>query len=290
MRLRYIKKALFSSDRRVISKKFKKVFGFKPDLNNPKRFNEIINWRKLNERNPLFTKCTDKLLVREFVASCIGDKYLVPLLASGHSWESIQYKKLKEPFIIKTTHGSGGNKIVRGKSAENEQELEEQFTEWLKENYYYGLREWQYKGIKPLIIVEQLLIDKVGQIPTDYKFHCFNYNGEVELIVEVISTRFIDTRGAFYDQEWNRIPVEFTFPSPDNDIDKPDDFEEMCQIAKRLSSSFNYVRVDLYNLNNQIFFGELTFSPSSGLVKFTPDKWDFIFGEKLIKTGILEQK
>jgi hypothetical protein len=290
MRLRYIKKALFSSDRRVISKKFKKVFGFEPDLNNPKRFNEIINWRKLNERNPLFTTCTDKLLVRKFVASCIGEKYLVPLLASGQSWDAIHYKGLKEPFIIKTTHGSGGNRIIWDKSNERELELKELFTEWLKENYYYGLREWQYKNISPGIVVEELLQDGKGYVPADYKFYCFNYGAEIELIIEVTVGRFQNIQRAFYTEKWEKLPVEFGFPMCHDEISRPSNFDKMCDLTRKLARTFNYVRVDLYSVNDKIYFGELTFSPFSGLMKIKPDKWDFIFGEKLIKTGILEQK
>ncbi len=289
MKLKYLIKKFFSSDKAVIEKKFFKVFGFKPDLKTPKRFNEIINWQKLYLRNPLMTTCTDKVLVRSYVRDQIGEEYLIPLLAHGASWDEIGYKSLEEPFIIKTNHGSGGNKIIKDKSSEDEKGLKSQFSKWLTENYYYGLREWQYKNIKPAIVVEKLLLDENGQVPADYKFYCFNYGETTELLIEITLARFTNIKRAFYTEAWEKLPLQVAFPMYDEELLPPPNLDLMCDIARKLSKPFKYSRVDLYNLDGRIFFGEITFSPFSGLMRITPDEWDFILGEKLIKTGILKR-
>lgn len=288
MKLKYINKELFSNDRKVLEKKYAKAFGYKPDLDNPERFTEITNWQKLYKRDPLMTKCADKVLVRKYVAEKIGSEYLIPLLATGRSWDDINYDGLQAPFIIKTNHGSGDNKFVFDKNDASEVEMREQFTKLLKQNYYYGLREWQYKHIKPQILVEKLLFDENGHIPVDFKFHCFNYGDEIELIVGITVDRLGETKAVYYDESWNKLDLQWGVSNAGVSYPKPENWAEISLIAKKLAKDFNYVRVDLYNVLGKIYFGELTFSHYSGLTKLVPDKWDFILGEKFIKTGILK--
>ena len=164
------------------------------------------------------------------------------------------------------------------------------FASWLAENYYYGLREWQYKYIQPAIVVEKLLQDEAGQVPPDFKFHCFNYGNNIDVIVGITLDRFESPKNIFFDENWNQLDIEYGFPNVKTDIPPPENWIDMCVIAKKLAEGFKYVRVDLYSVSGRIYFGELTFSSFSGLSKFTPDSWDFTLGEKLIKTGILNQK
>ena len=281
-------KIKFGSDRRYLEKRYKKIFGFKPDLDDPKRFSEIINWIKLNVRNPLYTTCADKYAVRNFVRNNADEEILIPLLAYGKDWESINYSALEEPFIIKTTHSSGSVTIVRDKSVENETKIRNRVEAELKSNYYYGLREWHYKNIEPAIIVEKLLVDNEGNVPTDLKFHCFNNGDAIEIIFEPMLGRFVGTRAAFYTEAWERLPFENTYPQLGYEMQQPENFAELCRTARKLASHFRYVRVDLYSLDKRIYFGELTFTPTSGVTPFKPDKWDFFMGEKILATGMVK--
>lgn len=289
MRISQFKKKYLSSDKRTIKKKYKQVFGFEPNLKNPKRFTEIINWCKLHIRTKLMTQCSDKLAVRGYVKDKIGEEYLVPLLAYGKTWDSINFTQLESPFIIKTNHGSGGNKIVYDISKLDHLASKNQFSDWLRENYYCGLREWQYKNIKPQILVEKLLMNSENEIPDDYKFYCFNYGSEIELIIEITRGRFKQIKRAFYTEDWTKLPTQVAFPMCIEELKPPENFKLMCDLTRKLAKPFKYVRVDLYNVDGEIFFGELTFSPFSGLMKITPDEWDFVLGEKLLKTGVLNQ-
>jgi hypothetical protein len=280
---------LFISDQKYLEKKYLKRMGFKPDLTNPRRFTELINWKKLHDKDPLYVRCADKFAVREFIARNTDPQILVPLLAHGRKWSDIKFEELPAPYIIKTTHGSGQNVVIENWNSSLEQSLEKYFSDALMTNYYSDLREWQYKDIPPALIVEKLL-GEVGTLPPDYKIHCFNYGPDVEMIVEITGGRPNETWAAFHDSDWNRLDIEFTYPDSKKDVTPPKNLELMLSTATQLSSGFHYVRVDLYEVEGKLFFGELTFSPNSGFVKFKPDDWDYAFGEKMLATGILNKK
>lgn len=163
-------KVKLGSDRRYIRKRYKKIFGFEPNLDNPTRFSEVINWIKINNRNNIHSTCSDKLAVRDFVKKAANADILIPLLAHGSRWVDLNYCSLKEPFIIKTNHGSGQVRIIYDKRQESETDIRKDFESQLKENYYYGLREWQYKNIKPKILVEKLLQAETVSYQTTISF------------------------------------------------------------------------------------------------------------------------
>jgi hypothetical protein len=282
-------RAALVSDRRFLERRYKREIGVPLDLANPRRMTALLNWQKLYDHNPLYVRCADKLAVRSFVEERSGAEILVPLLASGGKWSDLDYSSLAEPFIIKTTHGQGANKIVLDKSVEDEAELRRFFARHLRRNHYSRLREWQYKDIKPALIVERLLLDEDGRIPTDYKFHCFHTDDGPDIIVNVLSRQDGEKRGANFDVSWKHLPFEAAVPMPDELPSRPPFLAELIQIAERLAAGFTYVRVDLYWVRGRAFFGELTFTPSSGLRRIEPDEWDFILGEKLLKAGILEK-
>jgi hypothetical protein len=267
--------------------RFKKVFGYNLNLKEPKTFNEKLQWKKFNDHNPIYTLCSDKYLVRKYVKEKIGDNYLVPLLYLTDRPEKIPFNELQPPYVIKANHGSGKIIFVYKKGNTEKKKILNETDGWLKENYYYYGKEWQYKNISPKIIIEKLLLDKNRNIPNDYKFHCFK--GKVEFI-QVDSDRFNDHKRTVFSKKWRKMPFIYSprkkhIDKPkykeDLTIKKPKLLKKMLDISESLSEDFNYVRVDLYSLANNIYFGELTFTGESGFGKFFPRKYDLIYGKKL---------
>ena len=286
-RIYHVYRFRMMSDESFIKWRFKQVFGRVPDLRNPKTLNEKIQWLKLHDRSPLHTQCADKYAVREYVAKTIGDEYLVPLLYHTVDPGDITPENLPDaPFIVKTTHGSSGGTIVRVKSEIDWELLRKELRQLLRVNYYHASKEWQYKDIKPRIVVEKLLLDQDENIPFDYKIHCFH--GQPK-IVQVDLDRFTDHKRNLYDTEWRLQPFtwcswEASKPLWPNGrgVPMPSQLEQMLHIAAKLSSEFLYVRIDLYDLDGQIFFGEITFHHGSGTEVFTPAEWDRKLGDMLI--------
>jgi TupA-like ATPgrasp len=260
--------------------------GGKLNLKDPRTLNEKLQWKKIYDKKSIYTLCADKYEVRNYIKKKIGGKYLIPLLHSTNDLSEIHFGKISPPFIIKTSHGSGQCIIVRNKDDVHKKIILKKCKKWLKCNHYWIWREPQYKNIKPLILIEKLLLNKKGQIPEDYKFHCFN--GKVEFIT-VNTDRFEkNPKMSFFDANWKLLP--FTWCPAENGkpiwginkkIKKPRNLNEMIKISKKLSKNFDYVRVDLYSLDNKIYFGELTLHPGAGLNPFSPDKYDLIYGNKL---------
>lgn len=268
----------YMPDELHIKLKFKKHLGYKLDLKNPKTLNEKINWLKLYDRTELHTKAADKYAVREYIEKKIGSQYLVPLLFHTKKPKEIIPNNLPDiPFIIKANHNSSGGIIVKDKTKVNWKKIRIQLKKLLRENYFYSSREWQYKNIEPRIVVEKLLTDKSNNIPDDYKFHCFN--GKVEFI-QLDLERHIDHKRNLYDSEWKFIPCEWKYKNG-KQLEKPESFEKMRELAEIIAKDFIYVRVDFYSLNDVIYFGELTFHSESGLGQFNPDSYDALFGSKL---------
>lgn len=272
----------------LIRWQYKKVFGKYPDLKNPQSLNEKINWLKLHDRDPLLTQCADKFAVREIIANKVGSEYLVPLYFQSTKANDLHPDFLPEvPCIVKTNHDSGGGVFIMDKNRVDWKEIRKQFTKRLKKNYYWRSKEWQYKNIVPRIIVEKLLLDDNGNIPMDYKVHCFNK--KVRMIQVDIGR---DTEYHFrnwYSRDWQREPYKwssvkgkgkFTDPSPE-DIEKPATLEKMIELSEILAEPFDYVRVDWYDLNGNLYFGELTFHHDSGLRPILPYEWDLKLGALL---------
>lgn len=259
--------------------RFKRMLGYSLNLKKPKTFNEKIQWLKLNDRSDLHTICADKFRVREYVKTKVDEKHLIPLFYFSPSSNDIKASNLPDfPVIIKTNHGSGSIYIVKDKNGFNFKKLRGKLKKQLKESYSNSKGEWQYKNIKPMILVEKLLIDKNGNIPSDYKLHCFN--GRVK-IIQIHTDRFTRHKISFYSAEWSLLPIRRQKIQNEPNLSKPRNLSEMINIAEKLASDFLYVRVDLYNVNNHIYFGELTFHPASGFGKFVPEIWDMKLGDML---------
>lgn len=255
--------------------------GREVELINPVRFNDKLQWLKLNWYDPLAEKCADKYKVREFIMERIGSSYLNELYGVYNSVREIDIKKLPNSFVLKATHGSGDNIICKDKNRLNWSKCKRKMERWLKKNIYWRTREWVYKDIKPRIICEKLLEDdnqKDGL--TDYKFYCFH--GEPKYC-QVIKDRSAGGTIDFFDTDWNHM--EFTglqnLPNSQTPIPRPEKLEEMLDISKKLSEPFPFVRVDLYYVNKKIYFGELTFFPKSGFGSFYPPKWNKKIGDLL---------
>lgn len=268
------------SDERLIRKKFKKAVGREVELENPVKFNDKIQWLKLNWRDPLITKCADKYEVREFVKEKIGEEYLNELYAVYESVDEIDIEKLPKSFVLKGTHGSGFNIICKDKNKIDWSTEFKEMRRWLNINYYWKNREWAYKNIEPRIVCERYLTENGGNSLTDYKFYCFDGN---PMYCQVIRGRDSNETMDFYDHEWNHMPFTGLRPLPNSSkhYKKPDKYDEMLEVAKILSEDFPFVRVDLYYVKMRIFFGELTFYPLGGFGKFTPEEWDVKLGNLL---------
>lgn len=246
-----------------------------PDLKPPHTFSEKLNWLKLHDRNPLYTKLTDKYAVKDYVSKKIGVDKVVPLLGVWNSFDEIDFDHLPERFVLKCTHDSGGFMICKDKSTFSKVKARSFFNRELRKNYYWNKREWPYKDIQPRIIAEKYLEDGNGDALTDYKFFCFNGEPKMMYISKDVSA---DPRTDFFDMDWNYLPFKFKDPHAEVRPSMPDKFEEMKEIARTLSKGIPHVRVDMYLINNHIFFGEMTFFHLSGFFSVTPDEWDDIIG------------
>jgi hypothetical protein len=235
----------------------------------------------LYDRNPLLTMLSDKLLVRDFVAGKVGEEYLVPLLWKGTCSEDIPFNDLPLKFVIKTNHGCGYNIIVKDKTQLDQVKVLRQLKKWLGENFcqdkFLGT-EWGYKNIHPAILVESFL-DEKGAPPADYKFFCFS--GRVEFY-KVDFNRFEDHSELFFDKDGNLLPLYGRgIKTYDGEFVLPDNFSDMIRVAESLSKGIDFVRVDLYSVGGRIHFGEITCYHGGGIIRLSPRKYDFLFGEKI---------
>lgn len=265
------------SDELFLKLYFYCVMGYKLDLENPNTYNEKLQWLKLYERKKEFCNLVDKYEVREYIKSTIGEKYLVPLIGLYNNEEEIEWNELPEEFVLKCTHSSASVIICKNKSGMVEDIEKRKLKKWLKKNIFYYGREWPYKDLKPRIVCEKLMKDKNGELPKDYKIFCFN--GEPKAI-SVHDGRFTNEyTHDIYDVNWEKIDVERGIKNSKVIKEKPKNFDEMIKISKILSKNLKHVRVDLYNLDGKIYFGELTFFTASGFQKFEPNEYDYIWGK-----------
>lgn len=249
------------------------------NIENPTTFNEKIQWLKLYDSTPLKAQTTDKYLVRDWVKKKIGEEYLIPLLGVYNSFDEIDFDSLPNKFVIKTNHSSCWNCVVTNKKNINIDELRAKFNLWLNTNFAFMFGfELHYKDIKPKIIIEKFIQNKSG-ILYDYKFWCFN--GEPKYI-QFRDDWKADLKMAFFDTEWNKQEFHYDHPLYEKDLPKPDNLSEMLDIAKKLCKGFMFVCVDLYRLDNgKIYFGEMTYTRSSGIANWQPEEWNKKLGEMI---------
>ncbi|MCA0152997.1 ATP-grasp fold amidoligase family protein [Winogradskyella vincentii] len=272
------------SDKFFVKWYFKRYMGYSIDLDNPQTLNEKITWLKLYDRSDLHTLVADKYTVRSHIKEKIGEEYLIPLLYQTRDASQLKPENLPDKsFIIKNNHDSGGYMIVKDKSTVDWPKVQKQFKRYLKENFYYSTREWQYKNIVPRVVVEELLTTENGEIPNDYKCHCFN--GKL-VFVHVDIDRFGDRRRNLYDTNWDLIPCVWQYENGEIEK-KPELFEKMKKLAETLAKDFIYARIDFYIVKGRIYFGEISFHHHSGTQKFKTPKCDLKFGQLLKLPNLL---
>lgn len=257
---------------------FRRRMGKKLNLKNPITFNEKLQWLKLYDRNPEYTKMVDKYKVREYIANTIGEQYLVPLLGVYNNFDEIDFSKLPNQFVLKCTHDSGGLVICKDKDNFDIKQAKKKINNSLEQNYYYRAREWPYKNVAPKVICEKYMEEKSGIDLKDFKFMCFN--GVVKCIF-VCSNRNSENglNIDIYDENWDLMPFgRPQYPNSGIKIEKPMNFEKMIKISEKLSENIPFLRVDFYEINGNLFFGELTLYPGAGFEKFQPEEYDEILG------------
>lgn len=266
------------SDFFYAKRKYKKVYGRELDLRSPQYFHEKLQWLKLHDRKKIHTQCADKLAVREYVKNLVGEQYLIPILRVYKTSDELHNRNLPdEQFILKCNHNSGTYTIVKDKELIDWSLQRTIFDNLLKQNYYDQGREWQYRDIMPQIIAEKLLVNEDGSIPFDFKLFCIN--GRVELIQVDLDREDNHTRN-LYDLDWNLQPYTYCYPNG-RAVKKPDRFNEMVDLAQRLSKAFPFARIDFYSCKGKIYFGEITFHPEGGFGVFDDDDVELSLGEKL---------
>ncbi len=259
--------------------------GHRLDLKNPQTFTEKLQWLKLYNRKPEYTKMVDKYAVKEYVANIIGEEYIIPTLGVWDKHENIDWDSLPNQFVLKTTHGGGGGGVVicKDKTIFDKASAIAKLKESMASDIYSGLREWPYKDVPRRIIAEKFLAPEKSPAPNDlpdYKFFCFN--GKVKFF-KVDFGRFVEHHANYYSPEGELLEFgeQGLEPDPNYPIELPNNLKEMISLAEKLSANESFLRVDLFNVNGNIYFGELTFYPASGMLPWTTEEADMKIGKYL---------
>ena len=271
-------KLFFLPDKIFLQLKYYALFGYKINFSDPKTFNEKLQWLKIYNHDPQYTELVDKYAVRKIVKDKLGEDFLINILGVWNRFEEIDFSRLPDCFVLKTTHNSGGVYICRNRNELNIKKAKQIILDNLSHNYYYAGREWPYKNVKPRIIAEEFISDKNGEL-TDYKFYCFN--GYVDCVMSCYERSTGEPKFYFFDKDWKLLrinkrgkeaPEGFTKP-------KPACLNEMFSIAAKLSEGIPFVRVDLYEVDGKVYFGEMTFYPDSGFDPNYLPETDKYFGD-----------
>lgn len=276
----FLKYKGFQNDAKYIKKQYYSRFGKNLNLENPKGFNEKNNWRKVNERNPLYTSMVDKYKLKKIVEDYLGEGYTIPLLGVWKKPDEIPFTDLPNQFVLKANH-AGGVIICRDKISFDINSAKKELNNILKLDYYLPSREWPYRNVDRRIIAERY----VGENLIDYKNYCFNGQLIYTFVWKNKSRK--DGRkpeatflGA-YDRDWRRTNLRINYPSSDELINKPNCYAEMVHVAETMSKNIPFVRVDCYIINNKVYVGEMTFFPWGGYQKFCDDTWDLKLGNMI---------
>lgn len=273
------------SDEEYLVRRYKAQLKKPLDLKKAETFNQKLQWLKLYDRNPEYTEMVDKLAVKSYVAGIVGERYIIPTLGVWDDPEKIDFNALPDKFVLKCNHNSGkGMYICKDKNEITDKKSREiigGLKQGLNENYYLHGREWPYKDVKRQVFAEAFLEDGSGSL-TDYKVH--NFSGRPEVVL-VCRGRFSSggMTEDFYSADWERLDLRRPdCPNSPEALPRPEQLDEMLCLAARLSEKAPFLRTDFYIVNGKIYFSELTFYPASGFSGFVPEKWDKIFGEKLV--------
>ncbi len=270
------------NDEHYLKVLYKLKLNKKLDLSNPQTFNEKLQWLKLHDRKKIYTTMVDKYEAKKYVASIIGEEYIIPTIGIYERFDDIDFDKLPNQFVIKCTHDSGGLVICKDKSQIDIKTARKKINRSLKRNYFYGGREWPYKNVKPRIIIEKYMEDKKNKIMRDYKIFCFNGKPEIMYLSEGLEDHA--TAGiSFYDMDFKLTDCKRKDYRQISYIpEKPKNWERMKKYSAILSKGIPHLRVDWYEINGKLYFGELTFYTQTGMIPFEDESWDKKLGN-LIK-------
>jgi len=251
--------------------KHQKVF---PNISNPETFTEKLQWNKLYDRNPLYTILVDKIKVKEYVAGIIGKEYIIPTIKCWKNADDICLSELPDKFILKCNHDSQSKQLCTDKSIFNLEQAKKELNERLSNNAYWYGREWPYKNVSPLVFAEELIESPDGDLK-DYKMMCFD--GKVKLVM-VNANRFLgELEEAIYDLNWNKTDITQGYPCS-KEFEKPENLNLMIELSEILAKGISHVRVDWYNVEGKVYFGEMTFFDGSGFVPFDNREHDYLLG------------
>ena len=255
-------------------------YGIKIDLNNPKTFNEKIQWLKIHDYKKSYDSLVDKSVVKKYIADTIGSDYIIKTLWEGIDPDCIPYDKLPDKFVIKCTHGSHCCSVCKDKADLDKKMVNKKLRKWLKQNWFWYGREPVYKDLKTAILIEEYLEDKKYKELVDYKFYCFN---GIPKFIDVCTQRYSKERmcETYFDTNWNYLGFVTVGNGCVPDFEKPRSFELMMNIAKKLCKNYKFLRVDLYEVNGKVYFGELTFYSASGFENLSPKEWNLKIGDML---------
>lgn len=250
------------------------------NIKDPKTFNEKVQWLKLNDHNPEYTSMVDKYEAKKYVADRIGEEHIIPTIGVWEKFDDIDFSSLPDQFVLKCTHDSGGVVICKDKQTFNKSAARKTLEGGLKKNFYYKMREWPYKNVKPQIIAEEYLKEASGNNLVEYKIFCFNGTAKMVLVCKGAAHGNLRTND-YCDLELNRLPFTSLYPNSEGKLDKPENYDKMLELAERLSAEVPLLRVDFYSADDKIYFGELTFYHNSGFCLFNPNEWDMKLGQWL---------
>lgn len=278
----YVFKILYFilSEKQYLKVRYRLTMGKRLDIDNPQTMNEKLQWLKLYDRRPEYTRMVDKVLAKNYVAEIIGEKYIIPTLGTWNHFDEIDFNTLPKQFVLKTNHSGGGSGVVicKDKALLNKDRARKRLERSLKQDISRSLVEWPYRNIERKILAEVYL----GDSPNDYKFYCFN--GHADVVLVCIERETGTPKFYFFDRNWNLCrlnkrgkdaPNGFTLP-------KPDGMDEMFSIAEKLSKGIPFARIDLYNQDGKIYFGEITLYPASGYDYNRLPAADLYFGNMIM--------
>ena len=285
-RLLCIRPEWIKSDKAYLKMRYSLAFGKKLNLDNPQTYSEKLQWLKLYNRRPEYTTMVDKYAAKEYVANIIGEEHIIPTLAVYNSTDEIDWNALPKQFVLKTTHDSGGIVICRDKTKLDKDAAIKKLDYALHHDNYSLTREWPYKNVPRKIIAEQFMESRpdTHDLP-DYKFFCFDGEVKAMFIASDRQKKGEETKFDYFDMDFKPLPFRQSHPHSTVLPEKPKHFEEMKAIAAKLSKGHPHVRVDLYEVDETVFFGELTLFHFSGFSPFYPEEWDKRFGDMLTLPG-----
>lgn len=273
---------LVTDDRKYLERRYEAILGSKLNVDNPRNFNEKIQWLKIHDKNPKYPLLVDKYEVKKIVAKEIGEDYLIPTLGLFDNFDEIDFDSLPNSFVLKCTHDSGSVVICKNKSLFDVDNARKKLERCLATNYYLWWREWPYKNVKPRIIAEKYIVDTSSCENELMDYKVFNFNGE-PYIIQVDYDRFVDHKRNLYYTDWKYIEAEIEFKSnKEKIIKKPIVIDEMLEVARKLSQNIPHARTDFYCIGDKLYFGEITLYHGGGFEKIIPEKFNSELGDKLI--------